>query len=210
MSESSVIPQGYKFAALSAKVSVEAKLPIRLNSNVSVHNDVPFEISDFWRKTLGDLGVEDLEAANVHIVVMEPAKDPSLVDGQNDELMKSVQLFYQALLLTGFLQVDDPPQIISGANPLGVPEVRQVGHTEHARFTNGAIAEPITAAKLLKALSLTSPMDDIPNSKSHARFLRSFNSFMDGLLASNVDERLHLFVRAIEGLILPDINNTLR
>ncbi|HLG14184.1 MAG TPA: hypothetical protein VJH03_06570 [Blastocatellia bacterium] len=88
--------------------------------------------------------------------------------------------------------------------------IRQLSNLEELLPTRGSVCIPVNKGRLEEAAKHRLVRAAMRNAGHHRRFLEGLRIIVDGLKQYHGESRLHQFVRALEGLILPETGKTKR
>jgi hypothetical protein len=132
------------------------------------------------------------------------------MDGENEALTKKCFSVLYALFVAEVFH-HDGGLILSGANVDGTVNVRHVSNLETLYRPNGVNTARIDANLIQRASAIAAGMRAVhtPGGQSQ-RLHRGFRARIQGAMESYHDNRLHQFVRAVEGVIMPAIGQSKR
>ena len=204
--EPSWIEEGEKFAIVGLNVQVDARLgQVDLPGGLTVLRNVAFELPDHWRDWLGALRSEEVEECTLFLVAKMPAKNLNVVDADDQLLQDRVAHWYGGLMLvTKFFQLNDP-FLASGNRDREDVDVRhfQVLQPPHKSIVD--YYSPITRSELVRAALIGERLGSFqgPWRSDHWRLLRCLGIYQAARCDRDILNRIHQFVRCIEGLIAP-------
>lgn len=210
------IPSGYKFAAIGIETnSVESGLP----DTQSIARDLwvcrlpPALLPKHWRGWLGSIRTEQLEAADLWLLTMKQSEHPGIADHDTLALGRRLSVAYYALLLLIENIQHERGMQLSGANADGDPTVSGVqdcapvyrvrwSPRAHIGPSSFELMEPLCNA--LVALQLAVAEEQ----REYGRIWRVTHAFVTGVHSLDWGERVHQFVRCLEGFIFPAKGNS--
>ena len=168
---------------------------------------LPAKPDSHWRESLGNFRADELENANLYLGCKMQSKTPEVLDNENEDLGQKVLCFYWAVHLTDFLITNSRPLSCTGCLVGPGLNVRSVGQMAYPQATDGTPLEcaRLDSTRLLRSAELASKLYLIYDSEDFRRFKRIFSSFTRGINEKITQNRLHYFVRCIEGFIIPEI-----
>jgi hypothetical protein len=167
---------------------------------------LPFALGNFWRDTVGSIRADELAESKLFIVSTTSSGESSTLDVEPSNLEARVYHAYWGVLLTGFMRCGKPLRFRGGKLPNGTVEVVSIGDVEHPHHTLGT---PIpntafSADRLLLAGRVADGLGAIvQHQPPRLRINRVLHAFFAGINEVDAANRLHQFVRCIEGFILP-------
>ena len=214
VSVSNIIQRGEKYGLVALPTNfVHSAVPpaMKLADGLWATRALPAELADHWRKWIGSLLADRIEKAELFLVATGPSKAPEILDGENVELQHRVGHLYWGLLVATSIRTTADPVQMTGAFGADGIDVRQMRELDSPRWVPGAPECWITCALLQEAADLErmiAHFDPLPKKPLMNRFDRVLQAFSTGVNHHAVEERLHQFVRCVEGFILPDIGST--
>lgn len=173
-----------------------------------VARKLPFPLDDLWTRWIGTIQTEEFEESNLVLLTKGPSANPEVVDQENERYLTHVHQFYYGLLLSGFLRCLGQPRQLSGANTDGKIDVRQLGEVKTPIFVPGSPLDPVDTFRLENAGKLAYAIRKLPRKAKFDRFGRILHTFYAGVTSEDAGNKLHQFVRCVEGFIYPDPGET--
>jgi hypothetical protein len=175
------------------------RFPIVLTDRIHILNALPVVPADHWKEWLGTLLWDSIEdRSNLFVLVREPNDQPGVLNHRG--LRNEMMAFLHALALTGWPNFEGVHLLCGNVNPDG-PDIRQ--HKEDpVDFKTGSDAQslPLDEARLREVFNLSPEVLAI-NAAGWNRILRGYRALMDGLKMDFSEDRLHLFVRALDAVL---------
>ena len=192
------------FGGLSVPDEISAGLEIA--PKVWASRGLPVVPGEHWEKWLGELPFRDIRTG---LVLTATAPQPGAGHFVNAELKRQLDHLAFGLILQ---EVPDYREsfLIAGANEIGEPDARQFGRARVFYPARNAKPLRVSKSELKRAVFLAAKLDNI-DLKGHdwRRLRRSIDALTKGSAEPHLqDERIHQFVRSLEGLILPKIGKT--
>lgn len=195
------------FAIACIKTWVSENFPdvLPLNETIIVTKTLPFKVDDFWKESIGSANAENIEECNLYLFAFS--------DEYNSEpyLKKRLWSLYYGLLLQN---VGYTNNFITIGGSVFNNEFSMGSLTD----TNYYVAPPKVLPKnveiedLRTAYLIANGIDKIYSNTIADKFLRirkGFGSLLNGIKETQFQsERLHHFVRGLEGIIKPEISKT--
>jgi hypothetical protein len=204
--EPSWITDGEKFAIVGLNVQIDRNLgTVNLPEGLTALPKAAFELPDYWRNWLGTLRSEEVEECTMFLVAKMLAKEPSILDAENQLLQDRVTDWYNGLMLvTKFFQYHDA-FLASGSREKDDVDVR---HFEAWQPPQRSVLDensPIRREELELAALIGAHLGNFkgPWQPDHWRLLRCLGIYQKGRCDQDILNRIHQFVRCIEGLIAP-------
>lgn len=206
-----VIP-GNKFAVVGLSTNwIASDLPDEVAvGDVVVHRRLPIPFSQFWVDNLGHLRVNELKQGDLFILAQDHAKAPDILDAENQQLLKRVWRFYFALLVATPYISHQRGMKVTGADAGDGANIRQVQEISSVHFTFGSPKQDLGLEHLNCAATIADAIDRLSGGGEHSRFWRITHAFYDAVRAQEPGQRIHQFVRCVEGFILPSPGRTER
>ncbi len=204
------IVENEKFGLVAVPSDSVGDLPdqIKLSNDIWATRSIPFEVGDNWRKWIGSIHAEHIEKSNLFIISKAPSKNPKVLDSENQRLLDRAYKVYFGLLLTDYFHTYDRPFQLTGSKwDVGL-DIRSIGKMDSSLSVPGTPFNKIDQIRLEKAKRLADLIDSLPSKGRFSRFKKVIQSFYSGINSHLVEDRIHQFVRSIEGFIYPDIGKT--
>jgi hypothetical protein len=207
------LPVGHKFSCVAlanAGVARELRTAIDLGDELWVLFEPPFELEGHWREWLGTVRAEYLSRANLVVLAHHASATAEVMDAENETLTKKCFSVFYALFVAEVFH-HDGGLILSGANVHGTVNVRHVSNLENFYRPNGVNTARVDAALIQRASEIASGMRAVHIPGRHSQRLhRGFQAWIGGAKEFYGQDRLHQFVRAVEGVIKPAIGQSKR
>jgi|GEM_PF-2307218 len=176
-----------------------------LSNGLQVTRTLPLKIGGNWERWIGEIRVKQLQEAGCYLLVTGPTSSPEILDGDNQELMRRINGFLNALLIVKTPCLAAKPILLTGANVLGEIRVRQMIdlHTPICQAYNQSAIERVLNQKDLESAAIMADALLRINAEPQAtRLKRAIVAFLAGIHEPRPDERLHQFCRCIDGIVL--------
>jgi len=180
----------------------------KVKDNLLICTKPPFGMSEFWKKNIGSLEAEDIENAPLFITTKNISQRPDVLDKENKTLSEHADNFFMSLILSGPISCGGSPVSLTGSNSNGELNIRQISKLEHPKVLRGCPLDYLNIGRIEQAAKITEAIQYFFKSKDFQRIRRTINYFFDGIFSNRVYDRLHQFVRVIEGFIFPEIGKT--
>jgi hypothetical protein len=205
------IQNGEKYALVGLSLKADADiLTGALGATYAVLVDTALKIPPYWREWLGTVRVEDIEDCNIFLLTKCVSTTPSIFNEEDKILRARIDRFYVSLLLSCQAVPAHGAVVLSGAKHGGGIGVRQ--HVVKPAVAPGIVHfyPSLTSVQLRTAATLADRLEELyaNRSGSNWRLFRTLSLYVDGRTTADLMERIHLFCRCIDGLILPDIGKT--
>jgi hypothetical protein len=200
------IQPGEKFACIVFSffdVELRTALPADLGYGCILSNSLPFALSDWAHRWLGEFIIEQLETRpRVVLTAVQKARKPETLDDENQVLVERVSHVLWGLSAVAGVPVFNLARLFSGSNFDGKTGIRQMATVEQL-YRSVQVRPVAQLANLKQAALFARRLDDImrrkrENPKFFWRLVSGVNAFVNGLNAPDEEVRLHQFVRAIE------------
>jgi hypothetical protein len=184
--------------------------PVDLGGGLWAVFQPPLQFADHWKTWIGSISARQLAQANMFIFAEKSSSNLGVLDQENQTLQKKVSYLFYGLLLSGVPQYDKG-FLFTGANESGEPEVRQFGELDDYVQTSGN--ERLSKIDLVKLKGATVSMgmiQKLSDRELSERLTRGFSSLLRAVKEREGPERLHLYVRALEAVVHPEIGRSAR
>jgi hypothetical protein len=162
---------------------------------------------DQWVRWIGEIRAERLTKADLIIVRRLTSNTPGVLDGEHNELFQQVLDIWSVLQLSGIVYYEDA-SALQGSIENGRFDIRQMIHLDFFYQTANAPQMPVTLARLIEAVEMAKVWRKMVESGEYQRFIRGGKILRDGYTNRYGEDRIHQFVRAMEGLIKPPVYGT--
>jgi hypothetical protein len=206
------IGENEKFGIVVVSDAFVENLPkeVELSEDTWVTCSIPFEVDDNWRDWIGSIQSKRIEKSNLFIISKAPSNTPKVLDGENQRLQDKAYKVYFGLLLTDYFHTYDRPIQLTGSKwDIGI-DVRSIGVMDSPYSVPGTPINRIDQMRLERSKQLADAIDSLPSKGRFSRFKKVIRSFYSGITSNLVEDRIHQFVRSIEGFINPNIGKTER
>jgi len=134
---------------------------------------------------------------------LKPSQSPEILDQENEDLRREAYRLYLGLLVAVPFFSSGRLTSLTGANSDGVPRVRSLSTYQRTFFTLGAPTPAVTIQRANLAARLAAALKQHDHIDGHGRFVRALRTFREACESGNLDQRLHQFVRCMEGFVAP-------
>jgi len=184
-----------------------------ITDNYWVSNELPLIIDNQWVDWVGSLQVKHLHESSLFILTKQHSDKPGVLNEEDKFLHNSIDKFYQGLVISadffGFPEKHNY-YYIGGYKINDEINVRTYEQWEPVYPIKGS-PHPIINYKLLcSAATLADNISQLYEINSMLRIKRSIMSFFLGVYNPHTFEKIHQFVRSIEGFIIPEKGKTER
>jgi len=193
-------------AVENTKLAGDLHLPIRISNALEIQSALPIDVEEHWTEWLGTLTIESLTKSNLVIVARKVAEDIRVVNHENKELRESSRAVWYGLLLNGIPYSDNVHFLSGSIYTDRPPDVRQ--HTdEDFHRSHGRRGVEVTESNLRTAPTLAEgilamrPRPRPAAQGESSRPWRGFHALIGAITAVWGEDRLHRFVRAVEGIV---------
>lgn len=206
-----LIPDGHKFACLCVTWRGERDLDelVRLPGERLLTTSPPFPLLEEWHEAFGSMFADEISRCNLYLLATMPSSKPGVLDDENIKLKKQCELWlYSSALLQ---QVNLSWAVVSGAKTGG--RLRQRSFTRFASLRGRSHAaagrlkypRPRINAELTGAAAALSDRVITLGQRAGGfqRFRWGLAVWQWGLYEMRAMDRLHQFVRSLDGIIRP-------
>jgi hypothetical protein len=200
-------PDGTKFAMLAVETS---SLPAARDGEENVGDGVrvlfrtPLTLPDLWMRWLGSLRAERFQRSNLIIIASERSERPGVVDGQTSKLETKAKEVFLGVLLQGGPFGFRSGILLSGERRGSELEVRKTTSVSPVFRVAGTKTIRLSDALIQDASRIASVLHNRVMVGGFRRLRGGFASWHGAVLEASPSERLHGFVRSLDGtMILP-------
>jgi hypothetical protein len=206
MTQPLLLRDGDKFSCLVTHVWPVEDLDsaLDLSGGLLFYPGMPFQLDEFWRKSLGTIGLAMLEGVNFCLILSKQSANPGTLDGENEELFRRVQWAFECVMLSGIPETR-AVSVMAGAWVNGHADLRSHGTGQSYFHTPYSRRAPVTKEAVHSGGCAFRAIESIYADES------GFTRLKDGYFAltrvMREDEpsfRLHQCVRSIEALTKTD------
>lgn len=148
--------------------------------------------------------------ANLFFVAHALSATPEVLDQENEDLCQSVHRLYFGLLIAAPYLGHTEATRMTGVNQAGMVNVRQVSYYDAVPGPPGCRGAGLDDAMLRGAYAAAEGIAALEAGGGHERTWRVIHAFHEGLLSLAFGDRIHQFVRCVEGFVLPETGATRR
>lgn len=200
-----VIPENHKFAVM-ALGGVWHQIEQVVTDGGTFTRSAPIARNEFWIARNGDNWAEAVWGADLYLVATIESSNDNL-DQETTEVGNRCDLMRHGLALaSGYFKCGNGFLLI-GTNGRGQMSVRETGQVPGLLRHPDSRAVQLTKPDFLRAGRFARDLY-APFMTTGDRLKLSVESFMDGMESREAVERVHYFVRSVEGVIRPRKSST--
>lgn len=177
---------------------------LSLGSDIWLTKHAPLNPTANWLEWIGTIRNEQFQKANGFLIIKRPATQPSVLDGENQDLMRQICNVLYGLLVFKTPYCTSPPFLVTGANVDGTISIRGVQELRQPirrAFNQSSIMDKLEVCDFQQAKKFGDTIESISRTDTHSRLKRALSAFFAGINDTRCEERLHQFCRSIDGLI---------
>lgn len=201
-----------KFACIAFdNIAMDDAMPeaIDLGDGIWVLRVPPVTFDKTWQQWLGSIRSEELAGSNLFLVAKQHSDRPSILDDENQALLKKVDRLFYGILLQGIPEYRNAYRF-TGANVGGTHQVRNFGTLNRYFRTEGSKKPKVGPALCKLAKVAMDGLVAVEIDPEFKRLKRGIAALLRGIRERYAEDRIHEFVRALEALIKPQIAKTTR
>jgi hypothetical protein len=198
------LPPGTKFAAIHLCGCACRDLPpsVSLSHELSVQTQPVLVLGQMDEARIGTDYAKAFRSANLVLVASRTSETAGILDGESQELERRVYSLLYGIFMNGV------PNYWPGVLTLGSTPIR--GHAWANRISlindlfrnEDVLAAPVTVERLRGAERVIPGMIEVfGTDPDYTRLRRGINGLIQGWKARSVLDRLHAFVRTLDGLM---------
>ena len=182
-------------------VNVEGS--VVLGDRVSVHPGCPIELPEHWNTGLGSLQSENLTGANLAFTVQIDSETPTILDAETKQLLEHLLALRFGLFLHGIPEYQNNLIVLGGIDGEGVTSVRRIEIPGLAYCHSLGRRPTITVESLASTSVCANQILGLHRNRGTFRRVRAgLRACKRGMEEPLPEERLHQYVRAIDGLTM--------
>lgn len=194
------IALGDKYALIVLDAGTEIREQVDLGNGLLALPRGAFELPPHWKEWLGTIRTESVERAHLKLIATAPSASPAVLDAENQHLQRRVSNLYWGLLAAGRVSVSGSGTQLTGSHREDGIDVRQVGNLDPIISVYGVLADRVTEDHLRRAAALA---DGLAHLFADPRMLRmriAVNTFLRAASVPQLADRIHQYVRVVDGL----------
>ena len=206
------IDPGEKFALLVTDLYPTQGLdrPWKLDDHTWFLPKIPVEVSEHWKQWLGSITSESIDKSNFVLIVKQHSNKPDEIDSINQSLRQRIFNLFYCIIFQGIPSAQNI-YVLTGANVNNKYDIQNYSSEEKIYPIHDVKIDIVTPSKLLYATTMNQQYESIYSSKEAYRRLRlGFHSLVRAIREELIDFRLHDYARAIEALVKPKWQRTIR
>lgn len=196
------IPQNHKFSLIAFDDCIRVALPAAVDIDPRLHVSpaAPFELPEHWREWIGTLRTNHFAEANLVMLLHQFSAAPGVLDQETEDLDREMTCTLYGLTLNG---VPDYSRTtcLAGADVDGMLSVRRNTSINVFYRVPGQPRPTIDQQALERAAALGTAILNLYKLPTHLRLRNAFTSLIGGFWERDNRERLHHFIRSIDGLV---------
>ena len=174
---------------------------------VSFHDRCPIALPDHWKEWLGTLATDHVHDANLIIAVQVTSATPQILDAETNAVDERLRALFYCLLLDGIVDYRAGVAFLGGIGPDGSLSVRQHYQIPTA-YRHAAGSRPrVTPAAVTRAKRRAEVLMGLHVHDDYRRLRAGFRACIAGIEEITPQERIHQYVRAIDGLMHIPVGN---
>ena len=182
-------------------VNVEGSL--MLGNGVSFHPGCPIELPEHWNTWLGSLQSENLTGANLAFTVQIDSETPTTLDAETKQLLEQLLALRFGLFLHGIPEYRNNLIALGGIDDEGRTSVRRIEMPGRAYCHRLGRRPTITAESLASTSVCANQILALHRNQDAFRRVRAgLRACAHGMEEPEPAERLHQYVRALDGLTM--------
>lgn len=190
---------GEKYALIALNAATDIRSPLDLGSGVFALPRGSIELPEHWRKWLGSTRTRHIEGCSLAVLVKVKTDNADALDGENIALMEQVLALFWGLLAADRVGIASGTRV-TGANRGDGPDYRQVDEVDPVLHVPGILPKNVTEAHLQQAQVLATNLRDLLATPGMLRMKLAVRTFMQAFAETDLGERIHQFIRAVDGL----------
>ena len=191
---------GEKYALIALDAATEIRDALDLGDGRVALPRGAFDLPSHWKEWLGTLKAEAVERAHLKLIAKAPSTRPGVLDDENQRLQQKVSNLYWGLLAAGKVRVSGAGTQLTGSHGEEGMDVRQVGDLDHVINVYGLLTDRITGEHLKRAAVLAESLSRLFTDPKMLRMRMAVNTFLRAASERHLGDRIHQYVRVVDGL----------
>jgi len=203
-----MIRDNFKFTAIIFEnFSHEIDKIMQIGDSIQIYPNNPIEFPEHWKQTLGEFDSESITNSNLCIVKTMSSDKLGVLDEENKSLTEDIELLTRSIWLYNVPFYREAFRI-SGSRENGKYSIRQFGKITCYKRNTYYPSYCFNEQDFINCNTLANTLTSIYSSVEYNRFKRGLFAFIKAISEADFEFRFHQFVRAIEALLIPEINKT--
>ena len=194
------IARGEKYALIALDAGTELRDALDLGGGCVALPRGAFELPPHWKEWLGTIKSEAVERASLKLIAKAPSVRPGVLDAENQELQRRVSNLFWGLLAAGKLRVEGAGTLLTGSHGDDGVDVRQVGDMDGIVRVYGVLDDRVTENHLRRAAVLARGLARLFADARMRRMRIAVNTFLRAASVPQLGDRIHQYVRVVDGL----------
>lgn len=194
------VARGEKYALIALDAGTELREPVELGGGLLALPRGAFELPPHWKEWLGSIKAEAVERAHLKLIAKAPSASPAVLDAENQQLQRQVSNLYWGLLAAGKVRVSGAGTQLTGSHREDGVDVRQVGDLDPIISVHGILADRVTEDHLRRAAALADGLAHLFDDPKMLRMRMAVNTFLSAASIPQLGDRIHQYVRVVDGL----------
>ena len=194
------IARGEKYALIALDAGTELRDALDLGDGCVALPRGAFELPPHWKEWLGTIKSEAVERASLKLIAKAPSTRPGVLDAENQELQRRVSNLFWGLLAAGKVRVEGAGTLLTGSHGEDGVDVRQVGDMDGVIRVYGVLDDRVTEAHLRRAAMLGKGLGRLFADAAMRRMRMAVNTFLRAASVPHLGDRIHQYVRVVDGL----------
>jgi len=202
------VPPNHKYALLTFPVALASPIPhpLPFDRGLVATQSIQLDLPEHWQNWLGSIVVEELRDSQLCLWAIKPSRRSGILDRANQLLTRQVWTWALGLMISApRIAAGGRLNLLVGGRAKGSPDVRQRMTHDHPLRSQGVLWSTVSLAHLEEAAEIAGALLQARRSRRLALMVRCYYA---GLKEANPTERIHEFVRCIEGCLMPDPGST--
>ncbi len=199
----------YGLVALDG-ISIESALPesAELSKGLYFSRRSPLIPEPHWQEWVGTHFTERLDSGDLSLISKGPSASAGVLDIESLWHSERAFYFYFGLLVSGLTSASRKPLQVMGANEDGGVRIRSITDLDQPTMVEGAPLAQVGMEQLERAAAHADALQIIYSEAQYSRLKRLLQAYLVGATENFLDNRIHQFMRCVEGFILPNQGET--
>jgi hypothetical protein len=169
---------------------------LRLDAHTWVLPQLPCDVGERWSQWIGTIGCDQIRSSNCILWTKGRSEQPHVYDAENKALVATARRVFYGLLLQGIFPSSEVYTLTGGGSI-----IRSRSSDGWYLASKGTVPRGVGRRECETALAAAQGLRTIFSSSGFERLRRGFTALMQAVRLEHDEDRLHHYVRALDGVI---------